>query len=256
MPTKHIPKLAFSCLLLFSIGQYAPLVGQEPEPVVITASATADTNVENRYAITVEMAIEDGWHAYASVPDGQPYTLTTTKLQLPEAATPSSEWNRPVGLLDPNEPEIRHYEGTVQFSRSVDVMPTDKPMRVGVVVEYQVCKGFVCQPPQEVTTFVTIPGPNDPAASTDGEFVNKYYEAPTRLMVGDQPLNVEARQMYPSPAMYDVDNDGQIELIVGDIFGTLNVYENENTTGSGEPVWSRHTALKTAEGKQIKVSNW
>ena len=86
-------------------------------------------------------------------------------------------------------------------------------------------------------------------------FTNKYFEAPVRLMVGDQPLNTRARQMYPSPAVYDVDSDGKVELVVGDIFGSLNVYENQNT-GKGDPVWSKHTRLKTAKGKPIKVSNW
>lgn len=75
-------------------------------------------------------------------------------------------------------------------------------------------------------------------------------------MVGDEPLNTTAKQMYPSPAIYDVDNDGKVELIVGDIFGSLNIYENENDTGKGDPVWSRHAPLKTAAGKAIKVSNW
>ena len=75
-------------------------------------------------------------------------------------------------------------------------------------------------------------------------------------MVGDTPLNVAAKQMYPSPAFYDVDNDGQTELVVGDIFGSLNVYENTNDSGKGDPVWSKHTSLETAEGEKIKVSNW
>lgn len=87
------------------------------------------------------------------------------------------------------------------------------------------------------------------------KFTNAYFEAPLRLMVDDQPLNSLAKQMYPSPAMYDVDNDGQQELIVGDIFGRLNVYENKNE-GDGDPVWNKHYALKSADGENIKVSNW
>jgi hypothetical protein len=56
--------------------------------------------------------------------------------------------------------------------------------------------------------------------------------------------------------MFDVDNDGEVELVVGDIFGSLNVYENENETGAGDPVWAKHVALTNTEGKAIKVSNW
>ena len=75
-------------------------------------------------------------------------------------------------------------------------------------------------------------------------------------MSGDRPLNATAEQMYPSPAFYDIDGDGCAELVVGDIFGKLNVYKNQNAGGKGDPVWGTPTALKTSEGKQIKVSNW
>lgn len=81
------------------------------------------------------------------------------------------------------------------------------------------------------------------------------FEAPFRLKVGDQLLNNAARQMYPSPAMLDVDRDGQLELVVGDIFGSLNVYENLSD-GKSDPVWSSHIPLKLSDGAKIKVSNW
>ncbi len=93
---------------------------------------------------------------------------------------------------------------------------------------------------------------NEPPA-----FTNKVFAAPIRLTVGNEPLNKAAGQMYPSPAMFDIDNDGDVELVVGDIFGSLNVYENKNDNGDkGDPVWSKHTSLTTAEGKKIKVPNW
>jgi hypothetical protein len=94
------------------------------------------------------------------------------------------------------------------------------------------------------------------AQENDGGTDSDYFEAPLRLMVGDTPLNTSAKQMYPSPAVYDVDSEGKVELVVGDIFGSLRVYENENDTGKGDPVWSKHVALKTADGDPIKVSNW
>ena len=81
------------------------------------------------------------------------------------------------------------------------------------------------------------------------------FEAPFRLKVGDQLLNDAARQMYPSPAMLDIDRDGQLELGVGDIFGSLNVYENLSDDKS-EPVWSSHIPLKLSDGNKVKVSNW
>ena len=81
------------------------------------------------------------------------------------------------------------------------------------------------------------------------------FEAPVRLKVGEQYLNNAARQMYPSPAMFDIDRDGQLELVVGDIFGSLNVYENLSDEKL-DPVWSSHIPLKLNDGAKVKVSNW
>ena len=55
-------------------------------------------------------------------------------------------------------------------------------------------------------------------------------------MVAGKPLNSTARKMYPSPAIFDVDNDGKMELVVSDIFGSLTIYENQNLFGKGDPV--------------------
>lgn len=82
------------------------------------------------------------------------------------------------------------------------------------------------------------------------------FAAPVRLMVGKIPMNSDVKQMYPSPAVYDVDADGKDELVVGDIFGALHVYENENKDGKGDPVWGKPERLKMADGEAIKVSNW
>ena len=116
--------------------------------------------------------------------------------------------------------------------------------------------------PKTPATSENVVIPPNPATKTKAaakptrpEFVNATFEPPFRLMVKNEPLNTAAKQMYPSPAIYDVDNDGQNELIVGDIFGSLNVYENMNSDG-GDPIWSSHYALTTADGKAIKVSNW
>lgn len=95
--------------------------------------------------------------------------------------------------------------------------------------------------------------------STDNEeivFASKQFDAPEMIMVGQLPLNSKAKQMYPSPVMFDVDNDNRVELIVGDIFGSLNVYENQNESATGNPVWADHVPLESTEGKPIKVSNW
>ncbi len=93
---------------------------------------------------------------------------------------------------------------------------------------------------------------NDLAAQEVGERAE--FGEPEMLYVGAVPLNLKAEQMYPSPAMFDIDGDGRDELVVGDIFGSLNIYENEAKTG--DPKWSEFRALKSVDGEAIKVSNW
>ena len=95
------------------------------------------------------------------------------------------------------------------------------------------------------------------STDNDGvEFNNKQFGAPEMIMVGQLPLNSKAKQMYPSPVMFDVYNDNRVELVVGDIFGSLNVYENQNESATGDPVWSEHVRLQSTDGEPIKVSNW
>ncbi len=106
-----------------------------------------------------------------------------------------------------------------------------------------------------VVCAVSVSGLIVRADENDSSF-SKYFDVPVLVMVGDRPLNTSAGQMYPSPAVYDVDSDGQVELVVGDIFGSLNVYENQNDSGKGDPVWSQHVPLKSADGEPVKVSNW
>ena len=89
-----------------------------------------------------------------------------------------------------------------------------------------------------------------------GAFDNQVFTAPEMIRVGELPLNTKARQMYPSPVMFDIDNDNRSELIVGDIFGSLNIYENQNESATGDPVWSNHVRLESTDGQPIKVSNW
>ena len=60
---------------------------------------------------------------------------------------------------------------------------------------------------------------------------------------------------YPSPAIFDVDNDGVDELVLGDLRGSLKSCENENT-GSGDPIWSQPVSLKTEDQEPIDMNNW
>lgn len=84
---------------------------------------------------------------------------------------------------------------------------------------------------------------------------NKTFEAPVFLKNGDEPLNKDGNMAYPSPAIFDIDNDGANELVVGTIFGAVYKCENKNTD-SGDPVWSTPKMVKDAEGDDIAMENW
>ena len=172
---------------------------------------------------------------------------------MPDGIKFIGDWKRPVGRPYDKDPTTRIFTGRIKFTGEIKATPSNNQREIVVHVDYQVCNDQLCFPPAKFKTTVTLAATNSGGSST---FVNKYFEAPFRLRVGDQPLNSVAKQMYPSPAMFDIDNDGDVELIVGDIFGRLNVYENKNDSDGSDPIWSSHTPLKTAGGKVIKVSNW
>ena len=82
------------------------------------------------------------------------------------------------------------------------------------------------------------------------------FAPPVRLMVNDEPLNTVAQLRFPSPALYDIDNDGQEELVVGSLMGQISVYENTNTTGKGDPIWGSSKSIKDSSGKLMRSKNW
>ncbi len=91
-----------------------------------------------------------------------------------------------------------------------------------------------------------------PALAQEGESM---FDAPVVLKVGDKPLNADGEIMYPSPAIFDIDNDGKDELVIGSIFGSVHACENESDS-SGEPVWSEPKVVKTNKNEPLELNNW
>lgn len=75
---------------------------------------------------------------------------------------------------------------------------------------------------------------------------------PVLLTGGAKPLG--RGLLYPSPALFDIDGDGALEIVMGDLFGKL--YVAEKLAGDDPLAWSARTPLKDKEGKDIKFSNW
>lgn len=233
------------CLLL--LASALSFARADDGPVSISATVEADEQATGtQLRLIVELDIEPGWHTYAHVPAGHPGVLTEIDLDLPDGTRAVGEWETPASRPDLQAPAARVYEGRVRFERLLTRESDGGPAEAKVLVTYQACTEEKCLPPSKLSMKVRLAGAGDAVAE---------FEAPFRLMVGDQPLNTEAKKMYPSPAVFDVDGDGEDELVVGDIFGSLNVYENEND-GEGDPVWSRFRPLESADGDPIKVPNW
>ncbi len=94
---------------------------------------------------------------------------------------------------------------------------------------------------------LALAAPQDPAPAPapDAQFA-----APIRLTANGAPL--ADRIIYPSPRLLDIDLDGTLELVVGDLPGRVHVAERD---GEGGFAW---TALKNfaTEGRPLKFHNW
>jgi len=75
---------------------------------------------------------------------------------------------------------------------------------------------------------------------------------PVRVMAGSEPMG--AGMIYPSPVLYDIDGDKQVELVVGDLMGYVHIAEK--LAGDDPAAWAELVKLQSAEGKDIKFSNW
>ena len=239
-------RLMLVCLL---VGFATPPIFAADQPVSVKAAITP-TSRKAQYTITVNMDIEEGWHTYDDTgPDGVS-VRTTLKLELPDGISTVGDWNRPLSLPSAESQDITIYEGSIEFTRAIQVNPAAEQDEVALKVRFQACTDKICQRPKTVSFALRIPA----KPAQDGKA--NHFAAPVRLLADGKLLNSVARRSYPSPAIYDVDQDGQVELVVGDISGTMGVYEQTGTSKNGDPIWAPRVALKTADGQPVRVSNW
>ena len=239
---RQLATAALASLMFFS---FAAMAAAE-KAVVIKGSIKPEAAKTNHYTVTVQLDIASGWHIYDDVGEGSE-VATALKLKLPEGVKAVGDWNRPSGT-DGSSPHSLVYEGQVSFSKSVAVQPNAAGKSIDVVISYQACTDQMCNRPQNKTISITIPKEQPASAGL--------FDRPVMLNVKDAPLNTEAKKQFPSPGIFDVDGDGQVELVVGDLMGGVGVYENQNTSGDGDPDWGPRKNLTGIEGEAISTPNW
>ena len=75
---------------------------------------------------------------------------------------------------------------------------------------------------------------------------------PVRVVAGGEPMG--AGITYPSPVLYDIDGDNRPELVIGDLPGYIRVAKK--LPGDDPAAWGELVKMQSAEGKDIKFSNW
>jgi hypothetical protein len=91
------------------------------------------------------------------------------------------------------------------------------------------------------------------AMSAPAEEPKARFDVPVRLMTEGVPINEKEQLLYPSPVLIDIDGDGQVELVIGDLWGKLRVYKP--TGKRGEIMYGKGSVLQAA-GKDLVVPNW
>lgn len=77
------------------------------------------------------------------------------------------------------------------------------------------------------------------------------FAPPVRLKAGDKWLG--EKRLYPSPVFHDVNGDGHLDIVVGDLPGKLTVALRKPGTAMA---FEAEKDLLAASGKALKFNNW
>ncbi|MEM1449090.1 MAG: hypothetical protein AAGI22_08245 [Planctomycetota bacterium] len=135
------------------------------ESTPLVAELVAEPRAEDRVALSIAVEIHEGWHAYASVEEGEAYVPLTPTLDLPAGAERVSEWRhvRPASAAVSADPAW--LQGS--FAYTCEVEGLDDLSELVCELRYQVCNAQACLPPTTTELVVESrePAPIEAAAA-------------------------------------------------------------------------------------------
>lgn len=87
------------------------------------------------------------------------------------------------------------------------------------------------------------------AVTGTAQAAGETFAPPVRLKAGGKFLG--EKRLYPSPVFHDVDGDGRLDLVVGDLPGRLTW-----ARGEAGGTFAAEQDLPGADGKVLKFHNW
>jgi len=113
----------------------------------LQAKVLLKTLASGNHELRLVIAIQEGWHAYQSVPEGSPYELMKVDLDLPAGLQQKGKWQEPVGQPYADDPDLIVYEGKVAFRCELTGKLPNDLSKIACSLSYQVCDANMCLPP-------------------------------------------------------------------------------------------------------------
>lgn len=134
---------------------------------------------------------------------------------------------------------------TVYPSPMIKTSPT--PFGFALAATLASCGSMATESPQAPAASTTV-AQSEPVQVSTVPTNTITLGSPEELLTDDSAFT---RQSYPSPVLYDLDGDGQSELIVGDLPGRMRYCEK----GETDLAWSKMKPMK-ADGEPLRLNNW